>query len=188
MARLFLIKHARPQIDPQVPSERWSLGPEGRDAATRLADRLRGRGIGRLYTSTEPKALETAQIVGQSLELSAVELPDLHEHDRSNVPHMDTREFISLMALFFKQPDRLVLGEETADEAYERFAAAIDGILERESGDAPVAVVSHGTVIALLAQHRAKQDPFAVWRRMGLPSFMVLETRDGLLVESCDRL
>jgi broad specificity phosphatase PhoE len=186
MARLFLIKHARPQVDPQVPSEQWRLGPEGRDAAVRLGERLQKRGIGRLYTSTEPKALETAQILTQSLGLSAVETLDLHEHDRSNVPHMDSREFISMMALFFKQPDRLVLGEETADEAYERFAAAIDRIMERESGE--VAAVSHGTVISLFAQHRAKQDPFALWRRMGQPSFIVLETRDWSVVEACDRV
>jgi len=102
------------------------------------------------------------------------------------VPHLETREFISLVALLFKEPDRLVLGNETADEAYERFGDAVDELIVREPGD--VAVVTHGTVISLFAQRRAKQEPFALWRRMGLPSFIVLEVPGWRVVELCDRV
>jgi broad specificity phosphatase PhoE len=110
----------------------------------------------------------------------------LEEHDRRDVPHMESREFISMVALLFSQPERLVLGNETADEAYARFGEAIDGIIEREAGD--VAVVTHGTVISLFAQRRAKVEPFGLWRRMGLPSFIVFEVPGWRVAEVCERV
>jgi broad specificity phosphatase PhoE len=189
MRRLILIKHARPQVDPKVPSELWTLGDEGRAGATRLAERLRGYSFAQLVTSREPKAVETARVIGEVLGRPVVEANDLFEHDRSTVPHMDSREFISMVALFFKQPDELVLGEETADEAYERFASAVDDVVaaaDPAAGD--VAIVTHGTVLALFAERRAKQEPFGLWRRMGLPSFMVLEMPSWRVAEVVERV
>ena len=187
MAKLFLIKHARPEVDPRMPSEQWRLGAEGRAGAEQLAARLAGHRFTRLYSSAEPKAVETAQIVARSMDLSVVQMGDLGEHDRRNVPHMESREFISMVALMFKEPGRRVLGNETADEAYERFAAAVDGVLQ-SAGGADVGIATHGTVISLFAQRRAGEEPFGLWRRMGLPSFIVLETEGWRVVEVCERL
>jgi broad specificity phosphatase PhoE len=186
MRHLILVKHARPQVDPAVSSEEWTLGPEGREAAGRLAERMRPYNFAKLFCSSEPKAGETARVIGLALERPVEEARDLFEHDRRDVPHMETREFISLVALLFKEPDRLVLGNETADEAYERFGEAVDGLIKQEPAD--VAVVTHGTVISLFAQHRAKEDPFGLWRRMGLPSFIALEIPTWRVVEVCERI
>ena len=186
MPKLILIKHARPEVDPRLPSEQWRLGPEGLQGAKRLVGRLDSYRIARLYSSAEPKASETAQVLARSMDLSVVQSPNLHEHERRNVPHMASREFISMVALFFKEPDRLVLGEETADQAYERFAVAVDEIIDTDAGD--VAIVTHGTVISLLAQRRAGEEPFGLWRRMGLPSFLVLDREGWGVVEVCEKV
>ena len=188
MRRLILIKHARPQVDPRVASEQWTLGDEGRAGAARLAEKLRAYSFGRLVTSREPKAAETARLVGEALGRPVVEANDLFEHDRSNVPHMDSREFISMVALFFRQPDELVLGEETADEAYERFGAAVDRVIAEDQSEEDIAIVTHGTVLALFAERRAKQEPFGLWRRMGLPSYMVLEMPGWRVAEVVERV
>lgn len=189
MRRLILIKHARPQVDPAVPSEKWTLGDEGRAGAARLADRLRPYRFNRLVTSREPKAVETARVVGEALGRPVVEANDLFEHDRSNVPHMDSREFISMVALFFKQPGDLVLGLESAEEAYERFAAAVDDVIATSAeGEDDIAIVTHGTVLALFAERRAKQDSFTLWRRMGLPSFLVMEMPGWRVAELVERV
>ena len=100
---------------------------------------------------------------------------------------MDSREFISMVALVFKEPGRRVLGDESADEAYERFAAAVDRTVA-EAGDQDVAIVTHGTVISLFAERRAGVEPFGLWRRMGLPSYIVLETRTWQVAEVCERV
>jgi broad specificity phosphatase PhoE len=186
MGKLLLIKHARPEVNPDVASEEWRLGAEGCEGARRLGERLGAYGLPRLYSSREPKAVETAKIVAAATALSVVEHPGLQEHDRRNVPHMASREFISMVALFFKESGELVLGEETGDEAYERFAGAVDEVLANEPGD--VGIVTHGTVISLFAHRRAGVEPFGLWRRMGLPSFIVFE-RDGWdVVEVCVRV
>jgi broad specificity phosphatase PhoE len=186
MRHLVLIKHARPQVDPAITSEEWQLGKEGKDGAARLVDPLRRFSFDRIYSSNEPKAAQTAQILADALDKPVEQVPDLREHDRRNVPHMDSREFISLVALFFREPDRLVLGNETADQAHARFATAVDAIIQRESQD--VAIVTHGTVISLFAHRRADREPFALWRSMGLPSQIVLEIPSWRVIELIERV
>src|SRR5437667_113666 len=110
MPTLILIKHASPLKDPAKPSREWKLSEEGRQCASRLAEQLRQLDMDVIVSSDEPKALETARIIGGKLGKPVESAPDLHEHDRSNVPVMPTREFISSVAQFFKQRDRLVLG------------------------------------------------------------------------------
>jgi broad specificity phosphatase PhoE len=83
-----------------------------------------------------------------------------------------------------------VLGSETADAAYGRFGAAVDAVVRDAAAAATrdVAIVSHGTVISLFAQRRSGQDPFALWRKMGLPSFAVFDLTTAKLLEVRDRV
>lgn len=52
-----VIRHALPDLDPQVPPDQWHLGDAGRAAARRLATILPTRPY--LVASEEPKAIET---------------------------------------------------------------------------------------------------------------------------------
>jgi broad specificity phosphatase PhoE len=45
-----------------------------------------------------------------------------------------------------------------------------------------VAIVSHGTVIALMLAKYSGRNGFELWRRMGLPSYAVLD-REAMKVE-----
>lgn len=185
MSKLILIKHAKPVVTPGLPPEEWPLGEEGRAQAAALAERVRAYAPAAVVCSEETKALETGRIVGEALGVGVSALPGLREHERSTVPQMPTKEFISYMALLFKRPGELVLGEETAEEAYERFSEALSEI-ERVHEGKTLAVVSHGTVLALHLANLSGEDPFVIWRRMGLPSFAVVE--EGKVVEEVDRL
>jgi len=170
MKKLILIKHASPQVIPGTPPEQWRLSAQGRASCAALAERLRAHAPRLIVSSTEPKAVETAQLVSEALTIPIETAVDLHEHDRSNVPHMRSSEFISSMELFFRRPDELVLGNETAREAEDRFNAAIEAVhASRQSSDS-IAVVSHGTVIALLLARRTNRPAFQLWREWGLPS------------------
>ena len=188
MRKLILIKHAKPVVDPDVPSDQWQLGDEGLGRAARLAVVLKLYALTELVSSTEPKARQTAEAAADVLGIGVRTAEDLHEHDRSNVPHMDSRDFISAVAQFFQQPRRLVLGNETAEEAGRRFSDAVDAQMASTAADKDVAIVTHGTVISLFAQRRAKQDPFALWRRMGLPSLIAFELPAYKVVSLVDRL
>jgi broad specificity phosphatase PhoE len=185
MAKLILIKHAPPQVEPGVPSHEWKLSEAGRAKAASLAERLRPHAPAVVFTSDEPKAVETAAIVAAALNVKHEVAAGLHEHDRSNVPQMPTREFISSMALFFKRPAELILGRETADQARQRIGGAIDAVVAKNEGR-DVAIVTHGTVLALYLAPVTKADPFELWRRLGLPSFVVVDCAS--VVETLERV
>jgi broad specificity phosphatase PhoE len=182
MRKLILIKHAKPQTEPDVPAHEWRLSEEGKRTCESIIPRLIPHAPDRFITSDEPKAMETGQILAERLEKPVESAPGLHEHDRSNVPMLATREFISLMALFFKEPRRLVLGRETADAAAQRFERAVATALQdHPSGN--LAIVTHGTVLALFAAQRGAGEPFLLWRRMGLPSAIVFALPEYRLIE-----
>src|ERR1051325_8791308 len=63
MPTLILIKHARPDVMPAVPSRDWTLSDEGRDSCKALAARLAAKPPDLFVTSDEPKAIETGSIV-----------------------------------------------------------------------------------------------------------------------------
>ena len=175
MPNLILVKHASPEVVAELPAEQWRLSEQGRSSCPRLAEALRPYEPAVVVSSAEPKASETGELLARALSIPFHTAPNLHEHDRSNVPHLRSGEFISLMEVLFRRPEQLVLGRETAAGALKRFANALDDVLERHGGeDKTVAVVSHGTVIALfLARHGAGAG-FDLWRKMKLPSFAVL--------------
>ncbi|MCS7034954.1 MAG: phosphoglycerate mutase family protein [Phycisphaerae bacterium] len=185
--RLVLIKHARPIVNPSDPPELWPLSEQGRTDATRLAEALAGSGIGRIFHSRETKASETARILADRLRVPVAPRDRLHEHDRSNVPHMRSADFISYIELFFRKPGELVLGKETADQCLKRFSDAVDSILA-ESGEDTPGVVTHGTVLALYLSRLGAGKPFDIWRRMQLPSFAVVDPAAGKVLSLIDRI
>ena len=174
MRKLILIKHARPLVDPSKSSDLWDLSDEGREQAKGLASKIAPYQPAIIVSSEEPKAVQTAEIIAGDLKIKAASAPDLHEHDRSNVPHMRSGEFISHVELFFRKPNERVLGRESATEALGRFENAIDDVLAGHA-EGDIAIVSHGTVIALFIEHHSDRNGFAVWREMSLPSFAVFE-------------
>src|SRR5262245_51284597 len=101
---LILIKHARPTINPAKPPEEWPLSDEGRAAAGKLAEQLRSFKITQIFHSDEMKAIETAEVIAAKLDVPFALRDNIHEHDRSNVPHMRSGEFISHVELFFRKP------------------------------------------------------------------------------------
>jgi broad specificity phosphatase PhoE len=177
-AELILVKHAMPRIEPARPSRSWTLSDEGRTAAGRLAERLVRLGPVALAASDEPKAVETASIIGDVLGLKPAVDPDLGETRRETVPFQSQETFEAGIARFFAEPDALVFGEETADAAHARFS----GALERRAGFSPQVVVAHGTVISVYVSRRAGIEPMTLWRSLGLAHALVLGA-DGRIVD-----
>ncbi len=187
MAKLLLIKHAAPLIDPAINSHRWKLSEAGRASCAPLATAISKHSPTRIISSVEPKAAETAQLVADALSLQSEQRSGLHEHDRSNVPHMRSRDFISSIELFFRCRRECVLGLESAADCAERFEAAVREVLS-EFPDDNTAIVAHGTVISLYLAARSQTNGFEIWRRMQLPSFAVVDVQTDEVIELVDRL
>ncbi len=174
MRKLILIKHASPLVVPGTPPEKWKLSDKGRESCDPLAEAIRPHAPAVIVASEEPKAKETAEILGQRLGVIVETAAGLHEHDRSNVPHMRSGEFISHMEVFFRKPTERVLGRESAVAALDRFESAVNAVIAKHAAG-NLAIVSHGTVIALLAAEHSDRYGFELWREMGLPSFVVFD-------------
>jgi broad specificity phosphatase PhoE len=170
---LVLVKHSLPAIDPEVPPAHWHLGGEGKARCRPLAEQLRAYGPAVLVSSTEPKAAETASLVAKELGLTVELDPRLREQDRTGAPWVSEEAFRMSVGRAFDLPDEIVFGLESLNAARERFGAAIADHLERAGGS--LVAVAHGTVIAAYVSAKAAVDGFALWRRLGLPSFVVLD-------------
>ncbi len=183
MRKLILVKHSVPKISPAVPAAEWSLSHEGRAHCKLLAESLIAYRPSVVITSKELKAVETGRIIAHALNLPFATTDGLHEHDRRNEPFYDCAEtFRKRVREMFEEPSQLVMGNETADAAHERFAVAVRDVLENHPTVNPV-IVSHGTVITLLTARANGIEPFSFWKRLGLPSFVVLTLPDFRLLD-----
>ena len=185
--RLLLIKHSLPEILTGLDAHVWRLSNEGRTRSTTLAAALVPYSPTMLATSREPKTQETAEIVGRELNVPVEAVADLHEVNRTGVPWLDRDQFEAAVRSFFDRPGECVFGNESAGEALARFRSVIDGVLARHPVGT-VAVVAHGTVIGLYVAAVAGVEPFPLWHRLDLPSFVVLALPSGRLVEVVERV
>ena len=179
--QLILVKHSLPAINANQPAREWLLSEEGKARAKRLAERLVHDQLDILATSPEPKARETTKILAARLGLSIQVLDDLHEHERSSVPYLCKPEFEAAVREFFENPDTLVFGSETANQAHERFSTAVYSLLSQNESSR-IAFVSHGTVISLFVARIIGQSGFQIWSELGLPGFITLNMESKSLV------
>jgi broad specificity phosphatase PhoE len=187
MPRLVLIKHSLPDVRSIERSSVWPLSDEGRRRCGPLAERLRSLGLSIVVASREPKAAETGRLLAEALGLPFETREGLHEHERDREPFGTTEEFEARVRELFRRPAERVYGEESADEALARFSTAVEGCLA-EAPHHDLAVVAHGTVISLFVAVRSGLDGFDLWGRLGLPSFVVLETSGWAVLEIVDRV
>jgi len=181
---ILLAKHSQPVIDPTTSPTTWKLSTPGRRRALALAASLEGRGPSKVFSSPEPKALETAEIVATVLRLDVEVIDDLREHARPALPFADTREaFERAIGDAFARPGETLFGGESVDLARVRFAAAVERLLTSPRAGTRL-LVTHGTVLAAFAAHVAGLDPAPLWRRLDLPSWIALDLDARTIVDS----
>ena len=170
-ARLILVKHGMPQIEPKRPRSGWALSEMGRAVAGRAGEVLARYAPDRLLSSAEPKAAETAQAMAASFGLAPQVDAGFGEHRADDGPFESAAAFEAKVVKLFADPSALVMGEETGEAARLRFDAAVGRI-----GDVETAVVvAHGRVITLWLSHRLGIDPMPFWKALSFCHAAVLE-------------
>ena len=81
-------------------------------------------------------------------------------------------EWQKQIASLFANPDALIFGKETANQALTRFMGAVESILSTYPHK-KIAIVSHGTVMSLFYNQITGRDPFEFWQEFGSPAFYV---------------
>ena len=172
MRLLYLIRHASPNIQPNVPSEQWTLSERGIEEARALARIAADWGLEAVYSSVEPKAQATALIIGDAVR-HGVRVVDGFQELRFDRWIGNADEFGEMIRDIVQQPTVSVHGAERASAAAARFAAAVSLVAE---GPFPAAIVSHGRVItAYLAQLLGLDDPFELWRSIPMPGWACVD-------------
>ncbi len=171
MGQLLLVKYALPAIDEARPSREWVLSAEGRARCVWLGRQWRSRDVEQAYASCEPKALETARLAAAVAGIEALPRGDLHENDRTGLGFLPRGELQARIRTFFAEPAQLIIGLESAQMALRRFEDAVRAAVDGRT----LAIVAHGTVITLLVAAYNEVDPFALWSRLDLPSYVVLD-------------
>jgi len=175
--KLLLIKHSLPEIDPGIPAAAWMLSEAGRQRCILLAQRVAEYTPDMVVCSQEPKANETGRLLARQLDLPWAVAPNLHEHERPT-PGLAARDvFESAVESFFAHPKKLVFGAESAQQAQNRFEKAVEAVLNNYPAQT-LAIVAHGTVISLFVAHKTGMDAFSLWKKLGLPSMVVLSLPD----------
>jgi alpha-ribazole phosphatase len=157
MTKLLLIRHGQTEWNVEC---RWQgqtdvpLNLKGIEQAAQLAQRLQSSGLDAIYSSDLCRALQTAQILAETVELPVIvdaRLREVYQGEWegmlvSEIEQRDPAKF----QLRFENPLAFTTpGGETTLQVQERVLSAVQEILAKHSGET-VAIVSHGFVIALL--------------------------------------
>lgn len=149
MPLAFYISHPQVVIDPGRPVPKWHLTDEGRARVDGvLGEPWIGR-LARLASSTETKAVETAERIAGSTGIPMTTDAAFDEIDRSGTGYVPHAEHEAIADAFFANPHRSVRGWERAADAQRRIVGAVDTAL-REAPPGDIAFIGHGGVGTLL--------------------------------------
>lgn len=165
---IHLVRHGRPLVVPGTPAAGWHLDPASYDDVWGLRDRLPVRAA--WFTSPEPKAMETAQLLTDG-EVGVVD--DLREHERGGVW---VEDFPAAVRRAFAQPDRpAVDGWEPLEACRARVVAAVRRIVDVH-GDDDVVLVGHGTAWTLAAADLTDREPdLERWASLAMPDLISVD-------------
>jgi broad specificity phosphatase PhoE len=108
------------------------------------------RNVTSVYSSTEQKAIDGAQILAQHLALAVKQVSELGENDRSSTGFLPPSEFETVADEFFAKPGTSIRGWERALDAQSRVVKAVERLIASDQTAGSIAIVSHGAVGTLL--------------------------------------
>ena len=185
--RLVLVRHGAPVVDIEQPADTWPLSEDGRAATLQLAERLKPHAPNLIVSSAEPKASQTAYLIAVATDADFQTAEGLEEHHRQKTGYLDKGTFENKVVELFRNPEKRVFGEETANQAADRFARAVNTV-QRLNPRRSLAIVSHGTVISLWLERHAGADGLVTWKMLGMPSFVVYDRKQKKVVELAERI
>ncbi len=184
--RLILVRHGETPWNVTLQYQGQAnipLNERGLEQASRAAARLTRYSVTRLYSSDLARAWQTAEVIGATLGLTPVALPELREIDVGQweglTPEELYRRFPDHMAEYRRDPARTVrLGGESYAQLQARALIALQQIQDHHQHGDIVAAVSHGGTIRALLCHVIGLD-LDRFGRMWLDNGSLTELRLG---------
>lgn len=149
------LTHPQIRIDPSVAVPDWALSDIGRARCHQIAEALWLREIGRIVSSDERKAVETASILAKAAGVEPEIGEAMGENDRSATGFLPPPDFEKAADWFFAHPEESFHGWERAVDAQARIVKAVERTLALHDPQVPILFVGHGGVGTLLKCHLA---------------------------------
>ena len=143
MTKLIYITHPSVEIVPNIRIDTWQLSEEGQKAAKRLSKLNFYKNVRLVYSSREPKAIETAQILSEKYHFKIKSYKELNELNRSSTGFILPDEYIKAIQYVYQYPDRSFQGWEKLDKSYERNTEVLQEIIKKHVGDL-IIIIGHG--------------------------------------------
>ncbi|OAI38919.1 hypothetical protein AYO38_01890 [bacterium SCGC AG-212-C10] len=173
--RVILVRHAMPVTSAEQSSKEWPLSDAARHDCVALARRLPTGLAPMVLTSSERKAVETAEGIALHRSLEVRVDARLGEVERPDAWVEDYRaEAVAYLR------DGAQEGWESPTDVVARFSAAVDEALAH-AGHQPLVVVNHGLALSLYAASKATVDLLPFWRALTFPDAWQLDLSTGSL-------
>ena len=168
---LHLVRHGRPLLVPGTPAADWDLDPAAYDDVWALRDSGRLPTRAAWFTSPEPKAVQTAQLLTDT---DVGVLDALREHERTG-EWLD--DFAGAVRRAFDAPDAAAVpGWEPLDACRERVVPAVRRVIDVHDGE-DVVLVGHGTAWTLVVADLTGRPPdLDRWARLAMPDVITVGT------------
>ena len=148
---LLLVRHGLTQHNAErifMGHDPVPLCPEGREQVVRLAERLRGTGITRLLSSDVLRALQSAEILSEALDVPVETDRALREVDVGGAKGLGYAESAERWpGILAPEGEVRFPGGESFSGVADRAAAYLRRSVLRNGGEGRVLVVSHGGVV-----------------------------------------
>lgn len=158
------LRHFQTEVEPETPVAEWKLSSEGRKKMTDFLEN-NSFNVDTVYTSTEPKAVETAEKLAEQEEAELVKTDLLGEVDRSEEGFVEDHDrYIELVE------DYLSGGSEADWEEQERVKQRFQKFME-EAEESSLAV-THGLFLSL---NISAGDSVDFWKNLSFGEILNFE-------------
>lgn len=171
--KIVFVRHAQTNIEPEVNSTLWTLSEGGRLAAAELAENSIFEGSAFIYSSLQPKAIDTAEIIGSILRVPVLQEAGLAE--LSSVTSGFIEDYAATVHKLYAGEIQNINGGETLAEALERFNCAVGAIAAKHAGSSKIAIVSHANVLSLFTAQYSDQAAVDLHNTIAMPDAAVLD-------------
>ncbi len=148
--RALYVTHPQVAVDPAVPVPQWGLSALGRQRAEAFAARQTVPAGARIFSSTEAKAMELAELIAAVSGSPIFSAGTMGENDRSATGFLPPTLFEATADRFFAEPYASIDGWERSIDAQTRIVAAVTQALDGVPSSTPVVFCGHGAVGSLL--------------------------------------
>lgn len=172
--KLTLIRHSKPEIDPDTSMTLWGLSNEGIKLAKNLSHNDAIMNLDYIHSSLETKALETMLYLAKPNTIPMRTRRGLNEVTSFSNKLFTGEQYLMQKEKYYTRELPRIAGGETIDEALERFANTLDEIT-RECNESNIGILSHGTILALFSAEYSGVDPLALHLTIIQPDFAVFD-------------